>query len=79
MTIILGDSLVKYLKGLELSDKNNKVVTKHFSGATTNDSKLYIQPMISNNPEYILLHWYKRPKPRHLVQLILRRRCSGML
>ena len=56
MTIILGDSLVKYLKGLELSDKNNKVVTKHFSGATTNDTKLYIQPMISNNPEYILLH-----------------------
>ena len=37
VTIILGDSLVKYLKGLELSDKNNKVVTKHFSGATTND------------------------------------------
>lgn len=78
MTIILGDSLVKYLKGFELSDKN-KVVTKHFSGATTNDTKLYIQPMISNNREYILLHWYKRPKPRHLVQLILRRRCSGML
>ena len=42
MTIILGDSLVKYLKGLELSDKNNKVVTKHFSGATTNDTKLYV-------------------------------------
>ena len=79
MTIILADSLVKYLNGLELSDKNNKVVTKHFSGATTNDTKLYKQPMISNNREYILLHWHKRPKPRHLVKLILRRRCSGML
>ena len=79
MTIISGDSLAKYLKGLELSNKNNKVVTKHFSGATINDTKLYIQPMVSNNPEYILLHCYKQPKPRHLVQLILRRRCSSML
>ena len=33
-----------------------KVVTKHFSGATTNDMKFYIQPMISINPEYILLY-----------------------
>ena len=47
--------LVKDLKGLELSDKN-KLVTKHFSGPTTNDTKLYIQPTILNNPEYILLH-----------------------
>ena len=32
-TVILGDSLVKDIKGWELSDESNKVVTKHFSGA----------------------------------------------
>ena len=31
--VILGDSLVKDIKGWELSDESNKVVTKHFSGA----------------------------------------------
>ena len=54
VNIILDDSLVKDVKEWELLDKNTKVVTKHFSGA--NDMKSYMQPTISNNPEYILLH-----------------------
>lgn len=53
MTVILGGSLVK---GWELSNKNNKVVPKHFIGATTNAMKSYIQPTMSNNPEHVLLH-----------------------
>ena len=56
VTVILGDSIVKEVKGWELSDKNNKVVTKQFSGATTDDMKSCIQPMISNDPECIVLH-----------------------
>ena len=47
---------MKDVKWWKLSDENNKVVTKHFSGATTDDMKSYIQPTISNNPEFIALY-----------------------
>ena len=42
VTVILGDSVVKEVKGWELLDENNKFVTKQFSGATTDDMKSYI-------------------------------------
>ena len=35
--VILGYSIVKKVKWWELPDENNKVVTKEFSGATTDD------------------------------------------
>ena len=54
--VILGDPIVKELKEWELSDENNIIVTKHFSGATTDDMNSYIQPTISNDPEFIVLH-----------------------
>ena len=44
VTVILGDSLVKDIKGWELSDEINKVVTKYFSGANTTDMKSYLLP-----------------------------------
>ena len=47
---------MKEVKGWDLSDENNTVVTKQFSGATTDDMKSYIQPTISNDPECIVLH-----------------------
>ena len=43
---VLGDSLVKNVKKWELLDANSKAVTKHFSGATINDMKSYIQRII---------------------------------
>ena len=48
---------MKEAKGWKLSDESNTVVTKHFNEATTDDMKSYIQPAISNNPEFIVLHW----------------------
>ena len=33
-----------------------KFSTKYYSGATTDDMKSYIQPTISNDPEFIVLH-----------------------
>ena len=51
VTVILGNSLVKDIKGWELSDEINKVVTKHFSGANTTDMKSYLLPTKSRNPE----------------------------
>ena len=54
--MILYDSLVKDIKGWELSDESSKVVTKHFSGANTTDMKSYLLPTKSRNPENIVLH-----------------------
>ena len=43
-------------KGWELSNENNKVMRKQFSGATTDDMKSYIKATISNDPKCIVLH-----------------------
>ena len=39
VTVILGDSIIKDVKGWELTDDSNKVVVKSFSGATTSQMK----------------------------------------
>ena len=44
------------VKEWELSNKNNKIVTKEFSGTTADDIKSYKQPTISNDPECIVLN-----------------------
>ena len=54
--MILGDSLVKDIKGWELSDESSKVVSKHFGGANTTDMKPYLLLTKSRNPENIVLH-----------------------
>ena len=46
VTAILGDSIVKDMKGWKLSDDKNKVVVKHFSGAKTKDMESYIIPTL---------------------------------
>ena len=55
VTVILGDSLVKDIKGWELSDESNKVVTKHFSTANATDMKSYLLLPKSGNPQNIVL------------------------
>ena len=47
---------MKEIQGWEFSNANNKVVTKQFSRATNDDMKSYIQPAISNDPEFIVVH-----------------------
>ena len=56
VTVILGDSIVKDVKGWKLSDDKNKVVAKHFSGAKTKDMESYIIPTLERNPETIIIH-----------------------
>ena len=56
VTVILGDSIVKDMKGWELSYEKNKVVVKHFSGAKTKDMESYIIPTLEQNPETIIIH-----------------------
>ena len=56
VTIILEDSIVKDVNGWKLSDENNKVVVKHFSGAKKKDMESYIIPTLKQNPETIIIH-----------------------
>ena len=46
VTVILGRSIVKDVKGWKLSDEKNKVVVKHFSGTKTKGMKSYIIPTL---------------------------------
>ena len=56
VTVILGRSIVKDVKGWKLSDEKNKVVVKHFSGTKTKGMKSYIIPTLKENPETIIIH-----------------------
>ena len=56
VTAILGDSIVKDVKGWKLSDDKNKVVVKHFSRSKTKDMESYIIPTLEQNPETIIIH-----------------------
>ena len=56
VTVILGDSIVKDVKGLKSSDDKNIVVVKHFSEAKTKDIESCIIPTLEQNPETIIIH-----------------------
>ena len=56
VTVILGDSMVKDIKGWKMSRSTRKVVVKHFSGAKTKDMKSYVIPTVEQKPDNIILH-----------------------
>ena len=56
MTAIVGDSMIKDVYGWELSDREEKVVVKHFSGSATEDMKNYIQLPLKRDPDRIIIH-----------------------
>ena len=48
--------MIKDVYGWELSDREEKVVVKHFRGSTTEDLKTYIQPPLKRNPDRVIIH-----------------------
>jgi len=56
IVVILGDSMMKGIKGFEISSKDQKVVVKSFSGATVDCMKDYVKPTISTQPGLVVLH-----------------------
>ena len=40
----------------ELSDNNEKVVVKYFSGSTTEDMMTWIKPRLKRNPDRFIIH-----------------------
>ena len=56
VTIILADSIIKDVKGWELTDDSNKVVVKFFRGATTSQMKWHVKATTEQNPKNLILH-----------------------
>ena len=52
---IVGDYMVKYMYGWELSDKTKKVVVEHFSGLAPEDLMTYIKPPMKCNPDCFII------------------------
>ena len=48
--------MLKHVKGYKLSNKENKVVVKTFSGAKTSCMEHYIIPTIEQKPDVVILH-----------------------
>ena len=44
--VVAGDSIIKYVKGWELSNNKQNVAVKSFSGATVEDMKDFLRPTI---------------------------------
>ena len=56
MSVIIGGSIIKDIKGWELSNELEKFVVKFFGGVTTKEMELYIQPKIERAPSNVILH-----------------------
>ena len=54
--VIRGDYLVEDIKGCELSQESNQVITKHFSGPNKTGLKSYLLPTKLRTPKNIVLH-----------------------
>ena len=54
MATIDGDSMIKDVYGLELSDKEEKKVLNHFSGSATEDMKTSIS--LKCDPNLVIIH-----------------------
>ena len=52
---IVGDYMVKYMYGWELSDKTKKVVVEHFSGLAPEDLMTYIKSPMKHNPDCFII------------------------
>ena len=52
---IIGDSMIKYVNGWEVS-RNNPVKVKSHPGATTDDFIDYVWPTVRKKPNLIIIH-----------------------
>ena len=56
VTVILGDSMVKDIKGWKMSSCTHKVVVKHFREAKTKDIKSYVISTVEQKLDNIIAH-----------------------
>ena len=53
--VIAGDSIIKYIKGWELSNADQIVSVKSFSGATVHDMSDFLKPSIRKHPSKLVI------------------------
>ena len=56
VTVVLGNSIAKDVKGCELTDDSNMVVRKSFRGDSTSQIEWHVKPTTEQNPKNIILH-----------------------
>ena len=56
LAFIAGDSIVQNVNGWQLSNSEQRVSVRSFSGSKTEDMKDYIKPLIRKKPDTIILH-----------------------
>ena len=54
--LLIGDSMVKFVKSENLSDQNYITNIRTNPGCTTEDIADYIKPIIRRKPDIILIH-----------------------
>ena len=54
--MVIGDSIVKDVKGWELSTKDDLFVVKSFHGAKTDDIESHVKPTLKYKPKRIIIH-----------------------
>jgi hypothetical protein len=54
--VIAGDSIVKYVKGWELSNRSQRVTIKSFAGTSVEDMGDFVKPLLRKKTDKIVLH-----------------------
>ena len=54
--VVAGDSIIKHVKGWELSNNKQNVAVKSFSGATVEDMNDFLRPTIRRQPDNLVIH-----------------------
>ena len=54
--VVAGDSMIKYVKGWELSTGQQNVSVKSFSGATVDDMSDFLKPTLRKHPDKLIIH-----------------------
>ncbi len=54
--VVAGDSMLKYVKGWELSTGQQNVSVKSFSGATVDDMCDFLKPTLRKHPDKLIIH-----------------------
>ena len=56
VAVVVGDSIVKKVKDLQLSTKDDLYFVRSFPGAKTDDIESYIKPTLKNKPQRIIIN-----------------------
>jgi len=70
VTVIIGDSMWKDVKGLQLSKstKTYQIVVRSFFGSTSDDMANYLIPLVQRKPNKLInARWYKRPEKQKIT------------